>query len=105
MRARKGRCRSSAPGAMGCKSCSLSSIFTARPLAFFSGLGIALAILSVALAIPIFVTYFEQGIVPRIPTAILSTGLMLSASLSIVAGLVLDTVTRGRREAKLIAYL
>ncbi len=76
-----------------------------RPLAFFSGLGIALAIVSVGLAIPIFVTYFEQGIVPRIPTAILSTGLMLLALLSIVAGLVLDTVTRGRREVKLIAYL
>jgi glycosyltransferase involved in cell wall biosynthesis len=76
-----------------------------RPLAFFSGLGVVLAIASVVLAIPIFVTYFEQGIVPRIPTAILSTGLMLLASLSIVAGLVLDTVTRGRREAKLIAYL
>lgn len=76
-----------------------------RPLAFFSGLGVVLAIVSVGLAIPIFVTYFEQGIVPRIPTAILSTGLMLLASLSIVAGLVLDTVTRGRREAKLIAYL
>jgi glycosyltransferase involved in cell wall biosynthesis len=76
-----------------------------RPLAFFSGLGIALAIVSVGLAIPIFVTYFEQGIVPRIPTAILSTGLMLLAWLSIVAGLVLDTVTRGRRETKLIAYL
>jgi Glycosyl transferase family 2 len=76
-----------------------------RPLAFFSGLGIALAVVSVGLAIPIFVTYFEQGIVPRIPTAILSTGLMLLASLLIVAGLVLDTVTRGRREAKLIAYL
>ena len=60
-----------------------------RPLAFFSGLGIALAIVSVGLAVPIFVTYFEQGIVPRIPTAILSTGLMLLASLSIVAGLVL----------------
>src|SRR5215470_8846876 len=76
-----------------------------RPLAFFSGLGVALALVSVGLAIPIFVTYFEQGIVPRILTAILSTGLMLLASLSIVAGLVLDTVTRGRREAKLIAYL
>jgi len=76
-----------------------------RPLAFFSGLGVVLAIASVVLAIPIFVTYFEQGIVPRIPTAILSTGLMLLASLSIVAGLVLDTVTRGRRETKLIAYL
>jgi glycosyltransferase involved in cell wall biosynthesis len=76
-----------------------------RPLAFFSGLGVVLAIVSVGLAIPIFVTYFEQGIVPRIPTAILSTGLMLLASLSIVAGLILDTVTRGRREIKLIAYL
>jgi glycosyltransferase involved in cell wall biosynthesis len=76
-----------------------------RPLAFFSGLGVVLAIVSVSLAIPIFVTYFEQGLVPRIPTAILSTGLMLLAWLSIVAGLVLDTVTRGRREMKLIAYL
>jgi len=76
-----------------------------RPLAFFAGIGITLAIISIGLAIPIFVTYFEQGIVPRIPTAILSTGLMLLAFLSVVAGLVLDTVTRGRREMKLIAYL
>ena len=76
-----------------------------RPLAFFSALGIALAVISVILAIPIFVTFLEQGMVPRVPTAILSTGLMLLACLSIVAGLVLDTVTRGRREMKLIAYL
>src|SRR5258708_15704583 len=76
-----------------------------RPLSFFSALGIALALLSIVLSIPIFVTYFEEGIVPRLPTAILSTGLMLLAFLSIVAGLVLDTVTRGRREMKLIAYL
>jgi glycosyltransferase involved in cell wall biosynthesis len=76
-----------------------------RPLSFFSGLGIMLAIMSVGFAIPIFVTYFEQGIVPRIPTAVLSTGLMLLAFLSLVAGLVLDTVTKGRREMKLIAYL
>jgi glycosyltransferase involved in cell wall biosynthesis len=76
-----------------------------RPLSFFSAVAAALALISVGLAIPIFVTYFEQGIVPRIPTAILSTGLMLLAFLSLVAGLVLDTVTRGRREAKLIAYL
>lgn len=76
-----------------------------RPLAFFSGLGIVLAVASIVLAVPIFVTYLERGIVPRIPTAILSTGLMLLAFLSIVAGLVLDTVTRGRRETKLIAYL
>jgi glycosyltransferase involved in cell wall biosynthesis len=76
-----------------------------RPLAFFSVLGIVLAVVSIGLAVPIFVTYLELGIVPRIPTAILSTGLMLLAFLSIVAGLVLDTVTRGRRETKLIAYL
>jgi hypothetical protein len=76
-----------------------------RPLTFFSGAGVALAALSIILAIPIFITYFEEGIVPRIPTAILATGLMVLAFMSIVAGLVLDTVTRGRREAKLIAYL
>lgn len=76
-----------------------------RPLTFFSAIGIALAAVSVILAIPIFVTFVEQGTVPRIPTAILATGLMLLAFLSIVAGLVLDTVTRGRREMKLIAFL
>ena len=76
-----------------------------RPLALFSGIGIALTVVAIGLAIPIFVTYFEEGIVPRLPTAILSMGLMLLASLSVVAGLVLDTVTRGRREMKLLAYL
>ncbi len=76
-----------------------------RPLALFGSLGIALAIMAVGLAIPIFITYVEQGIVPRLPTAILSTGLMLLGFLSIAVGLILDTVTRGRREAKLIAYL
>jgi glycosyltransferase involved in cell wall biosynthesis len=76
-----------------------------QPLLFFSGIGIAFGIASIGLALPIFVTYFEEGIVPRIPTAILSTGLMLLAFLAVVAGLVLDTVTRGRRETKLLAYL
>jgi glycosyltransferase involved in cell wall biosynthesis len=76
-----------------------------RPLAFFAGLGAALAIVSLGLAVPIFLTYLAHGTVPRLPTAVLSTGLMLAAFLSVVAGLVLDTVTRGRREAKLIAYL
>ena len=74
-------------------------------MAFFAGLGIALALASVGLAVPIFATYLEQGVVPRIPTAILSTGLMLLAFLFVVAGLILDTVTRGRREVKLLAYL
>ena len=49
--------------------------------------------------------YFETGLVPRLPTAILSTGLMVLAFLSVAIGLVLVTVTRGRREMKLLAYL
>jgi hypothetical protein len=76
-----------------------------RPLAFFGSIGIALAAISVGLAIPIVVTYLEIGLVPRFPTAILSTGLMLAAFVSFAAGLILDTVTRGRREMKLLAYL
>jgi glycosyltransferase involved in cell wall biosynthesis len=76
-----------------------------RPLTFYSCLGAITAISSIALAIPIVVTYLETGLVPRLPTAVLSTGLMLSALLSLAVGLVLDTVTRGRREMKLLAYL
>jgi hypothetical protein len=76
-----------------------------RPLALFGSFGIALAIVSVGLAIPIVITYLQEGLVPRLPTAVLSTGLMLLAFLSIACGLILDTVTRGRREAKLMAYL
>jgi glycosyltransferase involved in cell wall biosynthesis len=78
---------------------------TERPLAFFGLLGVALAAASIVLAIPIFTTFLREGIVPRFPTAILSTGMMLLAFLFIVAGLILDTVTKGRRELKLIAYL
>jgi glycosyltransferase involved in cell wall biosynthesis len=76
-----------------------------RPLAFFSALGFSLAIMSIGFAIPIFVTYLREGTVPRLPTAVLSTGLMVIAWLSVFAGLILDNVTRGRRETKLLAYL
>jgi glycosyltransferase involved in cell wall biosynthesis len=76
-----------------------------RPLPFFGALGVALALISIGLAVPIVITYVQEGVVPRLPTAVLSTGLMVLASLSIACGLILDTVTRGRREAKLIAYL
>ena len=87
----------------------LSTVFklyrAERPLSLFGGLGIALAIISVGLAIPIFITYVQEGLVPRLPTAVLSTGLMVLAFLSLACGLILDTVTRGRRELKLLAYL
>jgi hypothetical protein len=76
-----------------------------HPLRFFSGIGVVLALASVLLAVPIFVTFMEQGIVPRLPTAVLSTGMMLLAFMCVTSGLVLDTVTRGRREMKLLAYL
>jgi glycosyltransferase involved in cell wall biosynthesis len=76
-----------------------------RPLRFFATLGAALTRVAVGLAIPVLVTYFETGLVPRLPTAVLAMGLMLLAFLSVSAGLVLDTVTRGRREMKLFAYL
>src|SRR5947207_6430875 len=76
-----------------------------KPLRFFTAVGIFLALVSIGLAIPIVVTYLETGLVPRLPTAVLSMGLMILAVLSISSGLVLDTVTRGRREMKLLAYL
>jgi glycosyltransferase involved in cell wall biosynthesis len=76
-----------------------------RPLPFFTAIAIALAAIAIGLAIPIFITFVQQGNVPRFPTAILATGLMLAALLSFASGLVLDTVTRGRREIKLLAYL
>jgi hypothetical protein len=76
-----------------------------KPLRFFAAIAAFLAVVAVGLAIPLAITYLEEGLVPRLPTAVLSTGLMIVAVLSISSGLVLDTVTRGRREMKLLAYL
>jgi glycosyltransferase involved in cell wall biosynthesis len=76
-----------------------------RPLPLFTGIGVSLAIVAIGIAIPVFITYFQDGVVPRLPTAVLATGLILLASLSIACGLILDTVTRGRRELKFLAYL
>src|ERR1700722_6824657 len=76
-----------------------------KPLRFFTAIGFFLTLVSIGLAIPVIATYLEQGLVPRLPTAVLSMGLMILAVLSMSSGLVLDTVTRGRREIKLLAYL
>src|SRR5262245_3498924 len=76
-----------------------------KPLRCFTAIGVFLMLVAIGLAIPIVITYLEQGVVPRLPTAVLSTGLTIIAVLSISSGLVLDTVTRGRREMKLLAYL
>ncbi|QIG80969.1 glycosyltransferase [Stakelama tenebrarum] len=76
-----------------------------RPILFFGVIAALLAALSVVLAIPLAVTYLQTGLVPRFPTAILSTGLMSMAFLSGACGLILDTVVRGRREVRRLAYL
>jgi glycosyltransferase involved in cell wall biosynthesis len=76
-----------------------------RPLFFFGVAGFALLLAGFGLFVPVLAEYLQTGLVPRLPTAVLSLGLVLLSFLSFVCGLVLDTVTRGRKEAKRIAYL
>lgn len=76
-----------------------------RPLQFFLFNSLLFAFLGVALALPILSTYLRSGEVPRLPTAVLAMGLELLAMLSLACGLILDSVARGRREAKRMAYL
>ena len=76
-----------------------------RPLLFFGGFGALLAAVAIGLAIPLVVTFLQTGLVPRFPTAVLATGLMLLAALNGFCGLILDTVVRGRREVRRLAYL
>ncbi|MFA6115756.1 MAG: glycosyltransferase family 2 protein [Sphingomonas sp.] len=76
-----------------------------RPVLFFGSIGAVLAGLAVILAIPLVITYMHTHLVPRFPTAILVTGLVILASLNLFAGIILDTVVRGRREVRRLAYL
>jgi glycosyltransferase involved in cell wall biosynthesis len=76
-----------------------------RPVLFYGSFALFLAALAVVLAIPLAITYFQTGLVPRFPTAILATGLMILAFLSFFTGLILDTVVRGRREVRRLHYL
>ncbi|MFL6736261.1 MAG: glycosyltransferase family 2 protein [Sphingomonas sp.] len=76
-----------------------------RPALFYGGIGALLVIAAIILAIPLVRTYLQTGLVPRFPTAILATGMVIVAVLCFFAGLILDTVTRGRREVRRLAYL
>jgi glycosyltransferase involved in cell wall biosynthesis len=76
-----------------------------KPMLFFGIIGALLALAGVILAVPLVLTYLHTHQVPRFPTAILITGLMILASLNLFAGLILDTVVRGRREMRRLAYL
>jgi glycosyltransferase involved in cell wall biosynthesis len=76
-----------------------------RPVLFFGSVGALLIAAAVLLSIPLVLTYIDTGLVPRFPTAILITGIVIVATLCFFAGLILDTVTRGRREMRRLAYL
>ncbi len=76
-----------------------------RPLTFFSILFTVLVACALIMAYPVVVTFMQTGMVPRFPTAILATGIMILAFLSLAAGFILDTVTHGRREMKRLFYL
>jgi glycosyltransferase involved in cell wall biosynthesis len=76
-----------------------------RPLQFFSLSGLVLLLGGVALGVPVVLEFLRLGLVPRLPTAVLATGLVLLSFLSFACGLILDSVGRGRREMKRLAYL
>jgi glycosyltransferase involved in cell wall biosynthesis len=76
-----------------------------RPALFFGGISLLLLLAALVLSIPLVTTYLATGLVPRLPTAILVTGMTIVAVLCFFAGLILDTVTRGRREIRRLAYL
>ena len=85
---------------------TIARLFKAeRPLLFFSLASAATMLLAVLLALPLLLTYLETGLVPRLPTAVLCSALVLLSALLLGCGLILDTVTRGRIEAKRLAYL
>jgi hypothetical protein len=76
-----------------------------RPLQFFSISGLFLALLGFGLGVPVILTFLETGLVPRLPTALLATGLMLLSFLSFSVGLILESVAQGRKELKRLSYL
>jgi glycosyltransferase involved in cell wall biosynthesis len=76
-----------------------------RPLMFFGAVAGLMAVVSLLVGAPVIHEYFQTGLVPRLPTAVAATGLMIIAVLSSACGLILDNVSRGRWEAKRVAYL
>jgi glycosyltransferase involved in cell wall biosynthesis len=76
-----------------------------KPMLFFGWVAGLLCLLALILAVPLVITYVDTGLVPRFPTAILATGLVILSALGLFAGLILDTVVRGRREMRRLAYL
>ena len=75
------------------------------PLQFFSCVGVVLTLVSLALGLPVVEEFLKTGLVPRLPTAVLSVSIMILGFLSFASGLILDTVSLGRRELKRLRYL
>jgi glycosyltransferase involved in cell wall biosynthesis len=76
-----------------------------RPMLFFGAFAGLFAALAIGLSVPLILTFLETGLVPRLPTAVLITGLMILSALTFLCGLILDTVVRGRTEVRRLAYL
>ena len=76
-----------------------------RPLQFFSWISGILVVISLVLGVPVIIEFFHTGEVHRLPTAVLAMGIMLTAALSFMTGLILDTVTRGSKQTRMLAYL
>ncbi len=76
-----------------------------RPLQFFSICGLVLVALAILMGVPVVAEFLRTGLVPRLPTAVLAMGLGMVAAMSFACGLILDSVSRGRKEIKRLAYL
>lgn len=76
-----------------------------RPLLFFGTISLFMCILAISIAYPVIDAFFETGLVPRLPTAVLSVGIMLISFLSLACGLILDSISQGRKETKKLHYL
>ena len=76
-----------------------------RPLQFFALSGAVLMLVGIALGVPVVLQFMATGLVPRLPTAVLATALVGLSLLSFACGLILDSVARGRKELKRMAYL
>jgi glycosyltransferase involved in cell wall biosynthesis len=85
--------------------CILQLYKELRPLSFFGTIGTGLMLAAVGLALPLAQTYLQTGLVPRLPTAVLASGLVQLGVLSFAIGLILDSLARSRREAKRMRYL
>ncbi len=76
-----------------------------RPLSLFGSIALLSFLAAVGISIPLIDTYAETGLVPRLPTAVLSTGLVLLSLLSLISGLILDSIAKARVEIKRLRYL